>query len=124
MSNAPLNSRSLRVTTAPGQGPSSASGGNQMQPEIAPGSPLVYQPADRVTSSGLYLLDVDGRRHVMRVQRCGGGALLALPESDEHDSEMFKPAPGGTEDTYRSEKSGLECEIRVVGRVAGYGKFA
>ena len=81
-------------------------------------------PPTAPASSGLYLLDVDGRRHVMRIQRCGGGALLALPESDDHDSEVFKPITGGSPDTYRSRKSGFEREIRVVGRVVRYGKFA
>jgi phage repressor protein C with HTH and peptisase S24 domain len=92
-----------------------------MAPEIVPGAPMAYEPTDTLSVDAIYVLKVNGDRHIMRIQPLGGGAFRALPENEAYDREIFKPLEAG--DWYRSEKTGLKCRIKVIGRVTKHARF-
>jgi hypothetical protein len=100
--------------------------GPAMEPEIRANTPALYLPMDRFEASGIYVLALDDVEVVRVVDLLGGGAfeLSSLNTGLFPRPEMFLPVEGAgaAPGTYRSERTGRACCVRVIGRVVLYTK--
>ena len=99
--------------------------GDSNLPILRPGDHVIYDPRERVTDHGLYVLDLDGDRIVKFVQRLAGGVLALIPENTRYRTETLTPVRDADEpDTYRSDLSGHTARVVVVGKVVWYPPLA
>jgi phage repressor protein C with HTH and peptisase S24 domain len=99
--------------------------GDSMEPEIVANSTVIYVPTQEVADYGLYVFAIDGTLLIKKIQRYAGGALEIIPLNETYSREMLLPVREADEpNTYRSEKTGLVSQFRVVGRVVFYMKAA
>lgn len=99
--------------------------GDSMEPEILANSTVIYVPTQEIADHGLYVFAIDGTLLVKKIQRYAGGALEIIPVNQTYSREMLLPVTDADEpNTFRSEKTGLVAQFRVVGRVVFYMKAA
>ena len=96
-----------------------------MEPEIRANDTVIYRITESITDAGLYILDLDGARIVKLVHRLAGGALELIPANPTYQRERLLPLnDADTENTFRSDLTGLISVIHVVGKVVFYARPA
>jgi phage repressor protein C with HTH and peptisase S24 domain len=93
-----------------------------MSPEMPPGTSAIFSRTHREGDHGLYVLLYDESIMVKTVQRFAGGALKLTSANPAYDPEMLMPT--GTPRRFRSQSTGLEVDVTVLGKVACYVKPA
>lgn len=111
-----LNPKDLRAITVVG---------DSMEPEILANSTVIYVPTHEIGDHGLYVFAIEDTLLIKKIQRYSAGALEIIPINQTYSREMLIPVRDADEpNMYRSEKTGLVAQFRVVGRVVFYMKAA
>ncbi len=111
-----INPKDLRAITVVG---------DSMEPEILANSTVIYVPTHEIGDHGLYVFAIDDTLLIKKIQRYTAGALEIIPINQTYSREMLIPVRDADEpNMYRSEKTGLVAQFRVVGRVVFYMKAA
>jgi phage repressor protein C with HTH and peptisase S24 domain len=92
--------------------------GDSMRPTIQDGDLILYRPAEEVRGGGVYVLLIDDRQIVKRVQTISGGGYRIISDNSYHGyaDETLVPADDHT-DALVNEETGRSVDLRVVGSV-------
>jgi len=86
--------------------------GDSMEPEVRDGSVVFFAPVEDVPDAGRYVLSIDGRLYLKKVQRMSGGVYRVFPANDDYDAETFQSKG----DVVESLETGATVHFRVVGK--------
>ena len=88
--------------------------------DFSPGATYWYWPVSELVGSGDYVLEIGGKLEVKRIARLAGDALIMSSTNYPETNETLTPAAAGK---YKSGLTGLEVELKIVGKVAGVVKL-
>lgn len=90
--------------------------GENMEPWLPDGSPVLVEVCSEVAGGGRYILLLDEQRNEMvkRIERLGGGVLLLISDNPAHSTREVKHVEG---DTYQDVASDHQMHIHVQGRI-------
>ena len=99
--------------------------GDSMQPEIPPGTRVIYIPTEQLLDAGIYIFALDEITMVKMLQPHLGGAIEVIPLNEQYSRETLLPLPDAdTPNTYRSKETNLTGVLRIIGKVLLYPKTA
>ncbi len=89
-----------------------------MRPTIQSGDIIIYKPVEEIRTGGIYVLLIDGRQVVKRVQPISGGGYKLISDNDYDDYENERLVPKDKNgQTLVNETTGRTVDMRVVGSV-------
>ena len=90
--------------------------GENMEPWLPDGSPVLVEVCSEVAGGGRYILFLDDQRNQMvkRIERLGGDVFLLISDNPAHSTREVKHVEG---DTYQDVASDHQMHIHVQGRI-------
>lgn len=91
--------------------------GDSMRPTIQDGDLILWRPAEEVRGGGIYVILLDGRQVVKRVQTIPGGGYKIISDNDFHDYDNTILVPSDNGEALLNNETGRSVDMRVVGSV-------
>ena len=89
--------------------------GDSMHPTIQEDDMVLWRPVEEVQGSGIYVLSVDGKLRVKRVDSIPGGGLRLISDNDYYGYPNYTLVP--RDDELVNEETGSVVDLYPVGKV-------